>query len=66
MGLLSEILFGEDSSTSRKQTGRGEWMDPADRYDEYYEDCYDDAMAGDKDARAEMYEEFGDDWEEEE
>ena len=32
-------------------------------YDDYYEDLYDDAAAGDSDAIDEMEDEFGDDWE---
>lgn len=64
MGLISDILFGTDSSSTSSQSKKGSWMG-SDDYDSYYEDCYDDAKSGDLDAQAEMREEFGDDWDEE-
>lgn len=63
MGFLSDVFFGLDSG-SAKRSGNGGWMEP--RFDDdYYEDLHDDAINGDFDARDEMREEFGDDWDEE-
>lgn len=65
MGLLFDILFGSDTNKTPSSKPADTWFHDNEAYEDYYKDCHDDAMAGDSDARAEMEEEFGDDWEDE-
>ena len=63
MEFFSDLLFGSSNSASSgkiKPSKSGWNFTP--KYDDYYEELYDDATMGDKGAQAEMREEFGDDW----
>lgn len=74
MGLLSDLILGTSGSggnsprgASKSGAGKPGWgkglLGDENEYDDYYEDLYDDAAAGDPDAIDEMEDEFGDDWE---
>ena len=72
MSLFSDLILGSSASSSRGKgvksgSGKAGWgkglLGDENEYDDYYEDLYDDASAGDPDAIDEMEDEFGDDWE---
>lgn len=63
MRLFNDLFFGSSKSGSadKIKSSKSSW-NFTPKYDDYYEELYDDATMGDKGAQAEMREEFGDDW----
>lgn len=62
MGLL-DFLFGDSEDENVNKKKQSEWSTFGNDYDDYYSTTFDSAMEGDPLARAEMEDEFGDDWE---
>ncbi len=67
MGFLYDLFFNSNSGNSKNNQKKSDsWFSNSNNsYDDYYEELHSDALSGDKGARDEMEDEFGDDWEDE-